>query len=73
MTHTSNTFTGANGKFTGVYYKRNGGWFGGVWNRQTGKREYGSEVNSAWAAATVAAQTAERLAGADATMDINFS
>lgn len=68
MTNIGNTFTGQNGTFTGVWYKRNGEWFGGVWDRQTGKRVYGPSVRSAWAAATVAEDEARRAAGADAKM-----
>lgn len=68
MTNIGNTYEGSNGKFTGVWYKRNGEWFGGVWDRQDGKRVYGASVGTAWSAASVADDEARRAAGADAKM-----
>ena len=68
MINHGNTFTGKNGSFTSVYYKRNGEWFPGVQNNQTGKRVYGCSVRDSWCAATEAAVLAESAAGKGAKM-----
>ena len=68
MANIGNTFEGQNGKFTGVWYKRNGEWFGGVWDRQTNKRTYGLSVYSAYVAAKEGGEMAEKAAGEGAKM-----
>lgn len=70
MPQIGNTFTGANGTFTGCYYRRSGEWFPGVWDRQTGKRHYAVSVCNAWAAAGSAGDMANAKAGAGAEMAV---
>lgn len=68
MTYFGNTYKGANGTFTGVRYKRDGAWFGGVHSAKTGKRTYGVAMRSAWDAAGYAEDQAKIAAGEGAEM-----
>ena len=68
MIRTANTFNGTNGSFTGVYYKRNGEWFPGVRDNQTGKRTYSASVRDSWCAATAAMDAAKAASGKGAQM-----
>ena len=63
-----NTYKGDNGKFTSVYYKRDGGWHPGIWDRQTGKRTYGIAQCTSGAAAETSMQRAKEAAGVGAEM-----
>lgn len=71
MTRTSNSYTGDNGTFTAVYYRRSGEWFPGVFDWQTKKRTYASGVRSSWAAAEAAMEMAKKAAGENAMMILN--
>jgi len=68
MTRIGNTYKGPNGTFTSVHYRRNGEWFGGVWDRQTNKRTYGISVYGSGPAAEEGMRMAEEAAGPGSRM-----
>ena len=68
MTRIGQTWEGANGTFTEVYYKRDSEWIGGVWDRQTNKCKYGHACNAERHAAAYARYVTKNTAGKDAKM-----
>lgn len=63
-----NTWVGENGKFTELFYKHRGNWIPGTWDRQTGKREYWFECNTAFGAANLAEILAKKKCGKNPRM-----